>query len=170
MDEYIDNPVNQPFGVGNYSQSTNYLYSTSPSISPFNLGQGGYSDTFAQDTYAQLVRNEYADYKSRFQPYETKLMSIADSEQLLDQQLAKISGTSERRFSQARTNSALMDRRYGVQQSQRQQNYNTTQSEAQRGLAISQAKNMSRLNAKDRRLGVLSGAGSTRQQAQDLGG
>lgn len=128
------------------------------------------SDTYAQDTYADLVRAEYADYEQRFQPYEQKLMSLADSEVLLDQQLSKITASGASRYKQAAANSALMNQRYGVQSNDRQQSYNNTQLDAQRGLAISQAKNSSRLDSQDRRMGILSGSGATRQSALDSQG
>jgi hypothetical protein len=120
------------------------------------------SDTFASDTYADLVRAQYED-SQRFKPYEKELMSLADSETLLNEQLSKITGNSTKRFTQAKTNSDMMNQRYGVINSLRQDNSNNTQLDAQRGLAISQAKNMSRLASEDRTLGVLSGAGVTRQ-------
>jgi hypothetical protein len=120
------------------------------------------SDTFASDTYADLVRKEYSD-SQRFKPYEQELMSLADGEELLNDQLSKITGNSSRRFAQAKKNTDMMNQRYGVTNSQRQNNSNNTQLDAQRGLAISQAKNMSRLASEDRTLGVLSGAGVTRQ-------
>jgi hypothetical protein len=120
------------------------------------------SDTYASDTYADLVRAQYED-SQRFKPYEQELMSLADSEALLNDQLSKITGNSTKRFAQAKTNSDMMNQRYGVINSLRQDNSNNTQLDAQRGLAISQAKNMSRLASEDRTLGVLSGAGVTRQ-------
>tara|TARA_R110002049_G_scaffold127881_1_gene285032 strand:- start:528 stop:1013 length:486 start_codon:yes stop_codon:yes gene_type:complete len=128
------------------------------------------SDTYAADTFADITRAEYRDYKDRFQPYEQKLMSLAQSEELLDEQLSRITATSKRRFDQSKANSALMNQRYGVQQNDEQRNYSNTMTDASRGLAISQAKNMSRLAATDRKTGILSGAGSTRQLANQQGG
>ena len=128
------------------------------------------SDDYASNTYAQVIRAEYGDYKSRFQPYEKKLMALADSEQLLDDQLSKITANGSKRYKQAQASSAIMDQRYNTQTTQRQQNYSNTQSDSQRGLAISQAKNMSRLASEDRRVGILSGAGSSRQTMNNLGG
>jgi hypothetical protein len=139
--------------------------------SPYMPGQRNpNSDSYAADTFADITRSEYADYKQRFQPYEQKLMSLAQSEELLDEQLSRISATSKRRFDQSKVNSALMNDRYGVQQNERQSNYSNTMSGASQGLAISQAKNMSRLAATDRKTGILSGAGSTRQLANQQGG
>ena len=128
-----------------------------------------YSDDFASDTYAALTKYEYQDYRDRFKPNEQRLMSLADSEELLDQQLAKISSSSTARFSQAKKNSAMMNQRYGVQSNERQDNYNNTQLDAQKGLAISQAKNMSRLASKDRQMGILSGSSSSRQYLNESG-
>ena len=128
------------------------------------------SKTYATDTFADLVRNEYADYSDRFKPREQELMSLADSEVLLDQQLSRITANGNSRYKKAAANSALMNQRYGVQANSRQQNYNDTQLQAQQGLAISQAKNSSRLDASDRKLGILSGSGSTRQSALDYQG
>lgn len=123
------------------------------------------SKTYASDTWARLVEEEYADYQQRFQPYETKLLSLADGEALLDEQLSRISASASARYRMAQQNSALMNERYGVTETARQQQYNQTQINAQRGLSISQAKNASRLAAEDRRMGILSGANYTRQSA-----
>ena len=35
-----------------------------------------YSDTYASDTFGDIIRGEYNDYQERFQPYETKLLSL----------------------------------------------------------------------------------------------
>jgi len=128
------------------------------------------SDTYASDTYADLVRNEYSDYKTRFQPYEKTLMSLADSEAMLDAQLSKIGANSASRYKQAKQNSALKNERYGIQANGRQSNYNNTQMDAQRGLAVSNAKNMSRISAADRQMGILSGSSTSRQTLADLQG
>jgi hypothetical protein len=127
------------------------------------------SDTYATDTYADLTRSEYSDYKTRFQPYEEKLMSLADSEAMLDDQLSKISANGVSRYKKAQTNSALMNQRYGVQSSARENSYNNTQLDGRRGLDISQAKNMSRLQSEDSKANILSGAGTTRQLANNQG-
>lgn len=152
-------------GEGSYSARQESPYSVN-SPRPRNTN----SDTFASDTFADITRAEYADYKDRFQPYEKRLMSLAESEELLDAQLSRITATSKKRFEQSKANSALMNERYGVQQNSQQQNYSNTMNDASRGLAISQAKNMSRLAATDRKVGILSGAGSTRQLANQEGG
>jgi hypothetical protein len=144
-----------------------YPYGPQNQINPMSRNPN--SDTYASDTFADITRAEYADYQDRFQPYEKRLMSLAQSEELLDDQLSRITATSKKRFDQSRVNSALMNERYGAQTTQRQQNYSNTMNDASRGLAISQAKNMSRLAAADRNTGILSGAGSTRQLANQKG-
>jgi hypothetical protein len=160
------NPPN--YGGGVIGKAMNGLYEQNYSrANPGWINPN--DDEYASKTFARVVRSEYSDYKQRFQPYERKLMSLADSEQLLDEQLSRISATSKQRFDQSKANSAMMNKRYGVQQSAEQKNYSDTMSDASRGLAISQAKNMSRLAATDRNMGVLSGAGSTRQLATQKG-
>ena len=140
-------------------------------IGPIGVGnRHRSSDTYASDSYADLTNAEYADYKDRFQPYEQTLMSLADSEAMLDDQLSKISANGVSRYKNAQTNSALMDQRYGVQSNARQTNYSNTQLDGQKGLDIAKAKNMSRLQSKDSRAAILSGAGAPRQQIDNQQG
>lgn len=153
----------EDFTGGNWHESIN-----SHSISNPN-NRSYLSDTYATDTLADLQRAEYQDYKTRFQPYERKLMSLADSEQLLDAQLSKISQTSAARFQQSAINTQMRDQRYGAVRSNRVQNATETQRGAQQGLAISQAKNMSRLASDERQMGILSGS-NTRQLANQQRG
>ena len=152
-DEYWDNlrrgNVSERYPYGNYRSTK--------------------SKTYASDTWADLVESEYEDYQQRFQPYERKLLSLADSEALLDEQLSRITANTKSRFNLAQQNVNMMNQRYGIQSTQRENNYNQTQMNAQRGLAISQAKNASRMAESDRRFGILSGAGATRQTAFDEG-
>lgn len=121
------------------------------------------SDTYATDTYADLTRAEYADYKKRFQPFENQLMSLADSEAMLDEQLSKISANGVSRYKKSQANSALNNQRYGIQSNARETNYSNTKLDSRRGLDIAQAKNMSRLQSEDSKSNILTGAGSTRQ-------
>lgn len=152
-------------GIEEALRGTGYT-TGSASVSNRNYG----SKTYAQDTYADLINAEYDDYQARFQPYEQKLMSLADSEALLDDQLSRISSNSSAKYKQAAANSALMNQKYGVQTNAREQNYNATQMDGQRGLAIAQAKNSSRLDAEDRQMGILSGSSITRQSALNTEG
>lgn len=150
------------------------IYSTDGALSEALNSGSDYispnSKTYASDTWAQLIRSEYEDYEDRFQPYEQKLLSLADSEALLDEELSRISASSAQRFSMAKQNSALMNQKYGVQTTARQDNYNQTQMDAQRGLAIAQSKNNTRLADADRRVGILTGSSTTRQSATNYEG
>lgn len=138
---------------------------------PTNPANRNYnSDTFATDTFADLQRAEYADYKARFRPQEKKLMSLAEGEELLDAQLSRISQSSTNRFKQSAINTQMQDQRYGVQRTGRVKNATDTQRGLQKGLAISQSKNMSRLAADERQMGILSGNSNTRQLANQQTG
>lgn len=160
-----------PFGFGDFirdANSQNYynnagLYSY---ISP-------QSKDYASRTYANIIRGEYADYLNRFQPYELRMMDLAQSSELLDQQLARITTNVDHAFGNQNLKDASLNmQRYGVNQNEAQQNRQARETDINRAMAIAHAKNNTRVAAEDRKFGLITGGSGQRQVVKQdyLGG
>jgi hypothetical protein len=137
-----------------YNQSNNYY--GSGYINPNDK-------EYASKTYAQIIEQEYADYKKRFQPYEERLMSLADSRELLDQQLGRISTNINKSFDNPQYNAgALQQERYGISRSAQSSTQGNRQNDMNRALSMAHAKNNTRVADGDRRFDMVTGADSQR--------
>ena len=125
----------------------------------FGLGGGNQVSTTASDTYAGIIRDQWADYTNRFAPWENKLVSMATSNE--DNQL------SEQRASNAvgnsfNTSKGILSRdrsRLGISLTPEEQ-----ADESRLGAGLQAAANNSavlkaRLHAQDRDNQMLSGGG-----------
>lgn len=120
-------------------------------------------DEYASKTYAQLVRSQYADYQERFQPYEERMMDLATSRELLDQQLSRIGTNINASFANPQFSAgALASQRYGTQQTAQERSFNTRQSDMDRALATAHAKNNTRLANADMKQNMVTGGSSVR--------
>lgn len=129
-----------------------------------NSGQISPNDKeYASKTYAQIIEQEYADYQKRFQPYEQRLMSLADSRELLDQQLGRITTNINKSYANPQYNAgALQQQRYGITQSAQSSNQSNRQNDMNRALSTAHAKNNTRVADGDRRFDMVTGADSQR--------
>lgn len=148
-------------------------------------------DEYASKTYAQIINQQYADYRRRFLPREEQLMSLADSTQLLDEQLGRIntniatsydgmslvtnpvSSTDGGQFtmfqqglqqSSLPNQQAVLNQRYGVSNTNEQLGIMERSKDLNKALAIAHAKNNTRTAIDDTQNGILTGA-STSQNA-----
>lgn len=120
-------------------------------------------DEYASKTYAQLIRSQYADYQERFQPYEERMMDLATSRELLDQQLSRIGTNINASFANPQFSAgALASQRYGTQQTAQERSFNTRQSDMDRALATANAKNNTRLANADMKQNMVTGGSSVR--------
>ena len=125
-------------------------------------------DEYASKTYANIIRGEYRDYQNRFQPYEDRLMSLADSRELLDQQLSRITTNVNASFKNSHLGaSSLMQQRYGVANSNQMQAKNAKQTEINRAMSIAHAKNNTRVANADRQMGIVTGSNTARNNAMN---
>jgi hypothetical protein len=125
------------------------------------------SDTYASDTFADIIRGEYADYEQRFQPYETKLLSLAENTQLLDEQLGRITTNINNSYSNPqRSMGNVMKGRYGVQNNAQERQSMNRDTNINKALSTAHAKNNTRVMNGDRQMGLVTGtSGNTRQSA-----
>ena len=118
---------------------------------------------YASKTYASIIGSQYDDYLERFQPYEQRLVDLAQSRELLDQQLSRISVSNAASFSNPQMSAgSLQMSRYGVQQSEQQQAKSTRQNSMRQALSLADAKNNTRLANQDQRMGLITGASGSR--------
>lgn len=118
---------------------------------------------YASKTYASIIGDQYDDYLERFQPYEQRLVDLAQSRELLDQQLSRISVSNAASFSNPQMSAGnLQMSRYGVQQSEQQQAKSTRQNSMRQALSLADAKNNTRLANQDQRMGLITGASGSR--------
>lgn len=163
-----DRSYDRAIGVGNGGsygggQATNtnndYQYNNYGAYQPYSYND----DDYASKTYANVIRAEYDDYKARFQPYEERLMSLADSRELLDQQLGRITTNINKSYANPQHNAgALQQRRYGISQSTQSSNQNNRQNNLNRALSMAHAKNNTRVADSDRRFDMVTGSDSQR--------
>ena len=159
---FPENFVTNFMNKQNFSNHSGYY----PGINPND-------DEYAAKTYANIIRGEYADYVNRFQPYEQRMMSLAESSELLDQQLSRITTNINNAYgNQSLQDTAINMQRFGVQQNQAQQNYQARQTDINRAMSIAHAKNNTRVAAEDRKFGLVTGGSGQRQMVKQdyLGG
>lgn len=146
--------------IGGLGASTNSFYGVN------------YNDKhFASKTYANLINEQYADYRERFLPYEQRLMSLADSTQLLDEQLSRVTTNVNQSYDNIGQQQAIMNQRYGLSQSADQQKSQARNTDINRALSMAHAKNNTRVAVSDMQTGILTGASAGQQSfQQNLGG
>ena len=137
-------------------------------------GLGGISlndDEYASKTYAQIIRSQYNDYVNRFQPYEERMMDLAQSRELLDEQLSRITANINSSYANPQFSAgALTSQRYGVQQSADERAFSTKQRSMDKALAIAHAKNNTRLANADMQQNMITGGSSVRGLTTELQG
>ncbi len=123
-------------------------------------GVGNYTgDDAAQKTYTDLFRAIYSDYQQRFEPYQEELLNAATSTEMLDQQLSRISATTERTRQQAIQTAEMNRGRLGLQQTAQQKQASQSRMNTSSALADINAKNMARQSAYDNYQNVMQGGG-----------
>ncbi|GAB7221302.1 hypothetical protein VoSk93_05130 [Vibrio owensii] len=111
-------------------------------------GVGDYTgDHAAEKTYIDLYRAMYDDWQTRFEPYQQILIDAATSTEMLDEQLARISATTDRTVAQAEQTAEMTRQRYGIQESATQAAANDSRMGINAGLAEVNAKNNARDDA-----------------------
>lgn len=112
---------------------------------------------YASDTYANLIRQQYADYKTRYLPYQEKLMSLATDDSLMNAQVERTADNAANAVSSAEQAQSNQMARMGVAA---QTNVNDNSSSANTALAVAAAKNGTRTAAEERSLAILAGDGA----------
>ena len=112
---------------------------------------------YASDKFANITREQYADWKARYYPEQQKLMSLATDNTLMNAQLNRTSENAANAVNtaeQAKTNQLA---RMGVANTT---NVNDNSGSLNTSLAIASAKNGTRAAAEERNLSILGGSGA----------
>lgn len=112
---------------------------------------------YASDKFANITRQQYADWKARYYPEQQKLMSLATDNTLMNAQLNRTADNAANAVNtaeQAKTNQLA---RMGVANTT---NVNDNSSSLNTSLAVASAKNGTRTAAEERNLSILGGSGA----------
>lgn len=121
---------------------------------------------YASDTFANLTRQQYADWQQRFLPQQEKLMGLATDNSLLNAQLNRTADTALNAKNSAQDSYNAQMSRMGVSTAR---NANDNSNNLNTSLAVAAAKNGTRTAAEERQLSILAGNGA-RAYATSLSG
>lgn len=122
----------------------------------------------ASDTYAQITRDQYNDWLTRFYPKQLELMQYATDGTLMNQQLARADQNSQQSLNSAVVGAANQQARYGTM--------NNNSESADNGLSLKSAlatagsKNGIREAQQERELNILTGGSATLRDMMNIGG
>lgn len=120
-----------------------------------------------QDALADLTRQQFEDYKTRFLPVQEELFDLATSNQLLDEQMARNKTNIDNSFAQSEVSESQRLGRYGLSAD------NSKQSKANTGLLKSlttaSVNNETRESVDDLQNSILTGQGGAPDSLADIG-
>ena len=80
-----------------------------------NISIGGIrTDTSYEDALADLSREQWEDYKTRYLPVQDELLALSQNDQLLTEQLARNETNIANSFKTAEQNESMRMGRYGL--------------------------------------------------------
>jgi hypothetical protein len=135
------------------------------------FGKGGGGDPHqASNLRATIAREEWADYKKRFQPIENQLLGyVKNSDQFIKGEQDKALGSVNDQFSRAPDQIARREASYGLQMTPEMQQNTQQRLQQSQSLSQVQALNTSGRLAKDQLLGI-EGGGMFTGTKQLIGG
>lgn len=128
-------------------------------------GTGG--KHYASDTYAQLIREQYNDWLTRYFPKQERLMQLGTNNELMNEQLGRTDGIATQSLRSAQLGLNNQMARMGVQRPDNPQDNTLGLRSA---LAIAGAKNGIREAQQDRQMNILTGGAAPVRQQLNIGG
>ena len=122
---------------------------------------------YAADTYAQITREQYQDWKNRFYPKQQELMEMATNGQLLRDQLGRADQNNQNSLAAAKQATDNRMARMGVATSQ---NANDNSQGLRMSLMTAGTENGLREQEQSRQMGILTGADAGLREAIKTGG
>lgn len=120
------------------------------------------------DTMAKITRQQYEDYQSRFLPSEQRLLSLASSDELLNNQLQRNVENVDQSFESAQQAEAMRGSRYGL--SDKTTGQQTTNTGLDKALATASVQNETRQAVGDIKNNIITGSASDpKQQLSKIG-
>ena len=120
---------------------------------------------YAADTFAQITRESYQDWKDRFYPKQKELMELATNDQLLLEQLGRVDENNANALSSAQQATANRNARMGVSS-----NTNDNSQGLRAALMTAGTENGLREQEQARQMGILTGADAGLREAIKTGG
>ena len=122
---------------------------------------------YAADTFAQITRESYQDWKNRFYPKQKELMELATNDQLLLEQLGRVEENNANALRSAQQATDNRNARMGVSA---QQNPNDNSQGLRMALMTAGTENGLREQEQSRQMGILTGADAGLREAIKTGG
>lgn len=132
-----------PYGAVNYGRGT-----AQGGDNLVNPNQSGKHQ--ASNTYADITRAEWADYKKTFQPWEQDLAASIGNEEMLSEQLGKTDTAVNASFDQAAGTLDRNNTRRGLSLNPEEQAVVDRTSGMGRAATLADAKNNVRIHSQDR--------------------
>ncbi|MDH1635755.1 hypothetical protein [Aeromonas caviae] len=120
---------------------------------------------YAADTFAQITRESYQDWKDRFYPKQKELMELATNDQLLQEQLGRVDENNANALRSAQQATANRNARMGVSS-----NTNDNSQGLRAALMTAGTENGLREQEQARQMGILTGADAGLREAIKTGG
>lgn len=122
---------------------------------------------YAADTYAQITRESYQDWKDRFYPKQKELMELATNDQLLQEQLGRVEENNANALRSAQQATDNRNARMGVSTSS---NADDNSQGLRMALMTAGTENGLREQEQARQMGILTGADAGMREAINTGG
>ena len=143
--------------TGDYISAGTYDPDGSYYVDPNRSG-----DNAASQTRADLARQQWEDYKARFQPVEDELFRRYSSRDDLNDMLGDARDTTNAQFGIARAGMERNAGRYGLNRTQRQKGARDDQLGLAKALTTTNLENTTRQQWEDERNRLLTGAGGVK--------
>ncbi|BBU05338.1 MULTISPECIES: hypothetical protein [Aeromonas] len=120
---------------------------------------------YAADKFAQITRESYQDWKTRFYPKQKELMELATNGKLLQEQLGRVDENNANALRSAQQATANRNARMGVSS-----NANDNSQGLRAALMTAGTENGLREQEQARQMGILTGADAGLREAIKTGG
>ena len=125
------------------------------------------SNTSYQGAMADLTREQWNDFRTRYLPVQDELLSLATNDNLLNEQLARNKQNLSNSFDLAETNENRRLGRYGLTADNTKQDKNNNN--LLKSLTLASVNNETRSAVDDLQNKIITGQGGTPQSLADIG-
>lgn len=112
---------------------------------------------YADDTFAEITREAWSDWQTRYEPVMDQMLNLVDSHQLMTDQLGRVSGNEQNALNTARVTQSNDMGRYGLAGATNPQDQSDSVNAA---LSDASTKNGIRTAEQQRDMSILTGASS----------
>lgn len=120
-----------------------------------------------QNTMADLTREQWSDFQTRYLPVQNDLLALADNDQLLTEQLGRNQHNVDNSFSLAEQGESIRLGRYGLSPENSKQSDNNTG--LLKNLTMASVNNETRSSVDDLQNKIITGQGGAPKTLADIG-